>query len=120
LNVGPVLSPDGTRVAFLSEREQFSVELFVEDTRTGDVTRRLSRTAVDPHLESLQFISSTGAWDRAGTRFAVGAVAKGRPLLVIMDAQGGKQKEITLPGLGEVYTPSFSPDGRSVAFSALV
>lgn len=120
LNVGPVLSPDGTRLAFLSERDLFSVELFLEDTRTGEVTRRLSRTVVDPHLESLQFISSAGSWDRAGKRFALGAVAKGRPVLLIVDDMGARQNEIPFQNLGEIYTPSFSPDGRSVVFSALV
>ena len=81
LNIGPALSPDGTRLAFLSERDQLSVELFVQDTRTGKVTQRLSRSLVDPHLESLQFINSSGAWDRAGRLVALGAVAKGRPVL---------------------------------------
>jgi Tol biopolymer transport system component len=119
LNVGPVLSPNGEQLAFLSERELFSVELFLQDTRTGDVTKRLSRTIADPHLESLQFISSAGSWDHAGRRFALGAVAKGRAALMILDAGGGQQQEIPFPDLGEIYTPSFSPDGRSVVFSAL-
>jgi Tol biopolymer transport system component len=120
LNVGPALSPEGRRLAFLSERELFSVELFVADTRSGDVTRRLSKTLVDPHLESLQFISSAGSWDRAGRRLALGAVAKGRPLLVILDAESGRRlQEVPFPGLGEIATPSFSPDGRRVVFSAL-
>jgi Tol biopolymer transport system component len=119
MNVGPVLSPDGSRLAFLSERELFSVELFLEDTKSGDVTKRLSKTVVDPHLESLQFISSAGSWDHAGKRFVLGAVAKGRPTLLLLDPDGGKQNEIPFPKLGEIYTPSFSPDGRLVAFSAL-
>jgi hypothetical protein len=121
LNVAPALSPDGSKLAFLSERDLFSIELFVADAATGDVTRRLSRTLSDPHLESLQFISSAGAWDRAGKRLALGAVSKGRPLLVIMDAKDGDRlREVPLPTLGEIYTPSFSPDGARVVFSGLI
>jgi Tol biopolymer transport system component len=121
LNVAPALSPEGERLAFLSERDLFSIELFVADAATGDVTRRLSRTVTDPHLESLQFISSAGAWDRAGKRLALGAVTKGRPLLLILDAKSGDRlHEIPLPTLGEIYTPSFSPDGARIVFSGLV
>ncbi len=119
MNVGPVLSPDGKGLAFLSERELFSVELFLEDTDTGRVTRRLSHAVVDPHLESLQFIASAGAWDPAGKRFALGAIAKGKAVLLVTDEKGGKQNEIPFAELGEIYTPTFSPDGTKVAFSAL-
>ena len=120
INVGPALSPDGTQLAFLSERDLFSIELFVADARTGKVTGRLSRSLVDTHVESLQFINSAGAWDRAAEHVALGAVAKGRPLLMILDPRSGKTvREVPFPTLGEIYTPSFSPDGHSVAFSAL-
>ena len=47
-------------------------------------TASSSKTAADPHLESLQFINSAGGWDRAGRRFAFGAVGKGRPALVVL------------------------------------
>jgi hypothetical protein len=120
LNVGPVLSPDGAHLAFLSERDLFSVELFLEDTKTGDVTKKLSRTVTDPHLESIQFISSAGSFDRAGQRFVLGGQVKGRAALVLMDGQkGGKQTEIQIPDIGEINGPSFSPDGRKIVFSAL-
>ena len=119
LNVGPVLTPDGQTLAFLSERELFSVELFLADARTGHVERKLSKTVVDPHLQSIQFIASTGAWDKTGKRYALGAVEKGRPVLLILDDHGGKKREVPLPTLGEIATPSFSPDGNSVVFSAL-
>jgi hypothetical protein len=120
LNIAPALSPDGGKLAFLSERDLFSIELFVADAASGNITRRLSRTLVDTHLESLQFINSAGAWDRSGRQLALGAVSKGRPLLVLLDAQSGERvREVPFPRLGEIYTPSFSPDGNRVVFSAL-
>src|SRR5260221_3377458 len=120
LNVGPVLSPDGDHLAFHSERDLFSVELFLQDTKTGNVTKQLSRTVVDPHLESIQFINSAGSFDHSGQRFALGGLVKGRAALVVMDAKkGGKPLEIPFPGLGEIDTPSFAPDGKRIVFSAL-
>ena len=35
LNVGPALSPDGAHMVFLSERDRYSVDVFLADGRTG-------------------------------------------------------------------------------------
>jgi Tol biopolymer transport system component len=121
LNVGPSLSPDGSRVVFLSEKDLFAIEMFLADAETGKVIRRLTKSAVDSHFESLQFINSSGAWSPDGRHFAFGVVVKGRPALTIVEAETGKRvHEIRFEELGEVYTPSFSPDGRSVVFAAIV
>lgn len=117
LNVSPALSPDGTRVAFLSERSLFSIDLFVADVQTGKVLRQLTSTAVDPHLNSLQFIASAGTWDPTGTRLAVTAVAEGRPQLLVYDvATGDRVREQRLDGVDAAFNPAWSPDGRTIAF----
>jgi len=121
LNVGPSLSPDGSLVAFLSERDLFSIEMFLADAETGEVVRRFTKTATDAHLESLQFINSSGAWRPDGGAFAFGTIVKGRPAITVIDPRSTKKiAEVRFEQLGEVYTPSFSPDGRRVAFAAVV
>jgi Tol biopolymer transport system component len=121
LNVGPSLSPDGSRVVFLSEKDLFAIEMFLADAETGETIRRLTKSATDSHFESLQFINSSGAWSTDGRHFAFGVVIRGRPALTIIEAETGKKvKEVRFEELGEVYTPSFSPDGRSVVFAAIV
>ncbi|MFQ5889679.1 MAG: peptidase S9 [Gemmatimonadota bacterium] len=121
LNVGPALSPDGSRIVFLSEKDLFAIEMFVADAETGKIERRLTKNATDPHFESLQFINSAGAWSADGRRFAFAAVSKGQPVLIVLDMESGKtEREIKLKELGEVFTPTWSPDGRSLAFSAQV
>ena len=117
-NVGPRLSPDGTEVAFFSERNRFAVELFVADAATGRILRKLSSTATDPHFDSLEFLNSAGAWSPDGRTLAVAATMGGKPVLALMDAKDGRvRREIALPGLDDALHPAFSPDGRWIAFS---
>jgi hypothetical protein len=120
LNIGPSISPDGKKIAFLSERSVFSIDLFVADASTGRTLRKLTSTATDPHYSSLQFIYSSGAWDAASRRLAVATVTGGRPALVIFDAESGnREREIKLNELDEMFNPTWAPDGRSLAFTGM-
>jgi Tol biopolymer transport system component len=120
-NVSPSLSPDGNQVMFLSDRGLFSIDLFLADAHTGKIKRQVTKTAVDPHIQSLQFIQSAGSWSPDGRRFAFAGISKGRPILSLYDAERGRmEREIELPTLDEVFNPSWSPDGRRIAFAGLV
>lgn len=121
LNVSPELSPDGTRVMFFSERDLFSIDLFLADAQTGKVIRKVTDTATDPHYESLQFLSSAGAWDNTSKRFIFPGISKGTPVLTIVNAENGKrEREIRIEEIDEILNPAWSADGNRIAFSGLV
>ncbi|HUK35173.1 MAG TPA: BamA/TamA family outer membrane protein, partial [Vicinamibacterales bacterium] len=120
LNVGPALSPDGKSLVFLSERDQYSIDVYVADSSTGAISRKLVETAGDPHFESLQFIESAGGWDPSGKRFALAALAGGLPVVSIFDVHtGALEREFPIHGTDQVFGPTWSPDGKRIAFSGM-
>lgn len=120
LNVGPVLSPDGRRLLVYSERDALSIDLYVVELERGSRIARLTNTAVDPHLDSLQFVDSAGAWSPDGRLVAFGAIRAGRPELRIYDVSARRlRRRIRLPELDELLHLSFAPDGRRMAVSAI-
>jgi hypothetical protein len=120
-NVSPAVSPDGRYVAFLSEKDLFSVDLFLADAETGRIIRKLSSAASDPHIEALRFIDSSGTWSPDSRFFAFVVTAGGDNEMVIVDAENGDQtRRITFENIGAVNNPAWSPDGRFIAFSGSV
>jgi hypothetical protein len=117
-NIGPRISPDGKSIAFFSEKDRFSVYLYVADAETGRIERRHTSAAADPHFDSIQFLNSAGAWSPDGRTFAITAARGGRPVMAFLRVgRGGLDREIRLNTLDDALNPVFAPDGTSVYFS---
>jgi hypothetical protein len=119
MQLGPALSPDGRRLMFLSERDRLSVDLFMADTASGHIERKIVSTAANRQIDSLQYIDSSGSWDARGERFAFAALSGGDPVLVVVTVRTGERQEIPVVGVREIFNPSWSPDGSRIVLSGL-
>ncbi len=119
-NVSPSLSPDGRYVAFLSERDLFSIDLSLADARTGEIIRTISSAASDPHFDALRFIDSSVTWAPDGSRLAFVVFANGdNQLVTVRTEDGSVERRYSVPGVGAIQNPAWSPDGEAIVFTGL-
>ena len=120
INLAPSLSPDGRYIAFLSEKDLFSINLFIADAETGKIVQRLKKETADSHFDALRFISSAGTWSPDGKQFAFITFADGDNEIVIWDIDSnGINRRIKVGDVGAFMNLSWSPDGQSLAISGM-
>ncbi|MGH7498126.1 MAG: BamA/TamA family outer membrane protein, partial [Gemmatimonadales bacterium] len=117
LHLAPALSPDGSQVAYFSEKDFYSVDLYLADGVTGKVKRRILKSGVSSNYETYRFINSQANWSPDGKYLAFAAKRGPRDDIVIVDVARNKQVGRIQLKLSGVTTPSWSPDGQRLVFT---
>jgi hypothetical protein len=118
--VAPAISPDGKYVAFLSEKELFSIDLFLADAKTGKIIRKLTSKIKNDHIDEFNFIESAGAWSPDSKQFAFSAFSQGRNKLLIINIDNGKTVlEASMDKVEQFGNLTWSPKGKDIAFTGL-
>ncbi len=117
LHLAPALSPDGSQVAYFSEKDFYSVDLYLADGTSGKVKRRILKSGVSSNYETYRFINSQANWSPDGKYLAFAAKRGPRDDIVIVDVARNKQVGRIQVKLSGVTTPSWSPDGKQLVFT---
>lgn len=121
VNISPAVSPDGRYVAFYSEMELFSNDLFIAHAVSGKIVRKLSKIVHDNEIDELNFIESAGTWSPDSRYFAFVAFSKGLNKIIVADMLTDKhEREFTIPGVPYFNYPAWSPDGKQIVVSGMV
>lgn len=106
-NSAPAWSPDGSKLVFMSSMHG-DPELFMIDS-SGSNLRRITYSAG---------VDTSPAWNpKTGQQIAFVSDRGGSPQLYIMNADGSNVEKVSLPDMGYVIDPAWSPNGQLLAFS---
>jgi Tol biopolymer transport system component len=122
----PKWSPDGTKIAFSSDRDGHDSEIYVKDITTGKVSQLTDNFEIVDDWGNVRPLSDLDpAWSPDGSKIAFVRVAWDEeggwfcPAIWVMDSDGSDVKQLTrcrdYEGASQ-FRPEWSPDGSKIAF----
>lgn len=117
-NIAPVISPDGTEIIFLSDRDQYD-GLYLMSSINGRIKKKLVGGGKSDGFESLYIFHGGIGWDAEGKKIAFVAKSSGHDVLYIMDVSRRKIIKKFSPDLDGIFSPAFSPARQEIAIRGL-
>lgn len=115
-NTSPSLSPNGDKLAFISDRDGFrSVYVMNVDTKEAE---KIAQGESDVDFEELHLLTPALSWSPDGHRVAIAVKSRGRDAIYLIDADDGDKEKIKFD-LDAIYGVDWSPDGSRLVFQGI-
>jgi len=113
-NISPVISPDGSKFAFISNRDDL-FDVFIADTKNGEIIDKIVKGNTSSNFEELQVLTPGLSWSPDGKKIAISVKAGDKDAIFIIDVKSGDKQKITTKFNSITYV-NWSPDKSKLAF----
>ncbi|GAH19066.1 unnamed protein product, partial [marine sediment metagenome] len=87
-NISPSISPDGTKIAFLTDKEEYT-EILIISAINGEILKKIARATQSATFENLHILRPGISWSRDGNKIAFSAKSGKGDVIYIADAEHG-------------------------------
>ena len=116
-NLRPRISPDGSKIAFFSDRKDFSNILITD--RKGKLLQKISQTGYSGYFETFHPFRSGLSWSPDGSQLAFVTKGTGNDEIRIVNITSKKLIKKITSSLTSISSPDWSRDGKKLTFTGV-
>lgn len=114
-NTSPALSPQGDKIAFISNRDYY-FDVYIMNALDGKIIKRLVKGNRSADFEELNILTPGLSWSPDGSKIVLSAKSNGADVMYIIDVESEDVENLPVMFEG-IGTISWSPTGKYIAIA---